>query len=144
MTYEEWLAKIDLLKNNSLNQEILTTMQNTPINPNINDNIVFRLEKLINERFELSVNKITNNLTDIFSDSNYLDLILLNFKKELIYINNLIKLKQIPIEKQKTLLAEMQTKSDKIYDILTREANSIDPTGIYSMTIKNNKVKWSE
>lgn len=144
MDYETWLNNINALKNGNLDNERLIKLQEAPLNGNINERIIPKLEEMIQNRFEIAVNKITQNLGDIFSDVNYLDLVLVNFKKELQYIEQVINLKQIPLEKQKDITKDITEKTNQIYEILLREANKIDQSGIYAMTIENNKMKWSK
>lgn len=144
MEYQTWLNIINDLKKGNLNQEKLQKLQEAPINNNINDLLVPKLEELIKIRFEKIIYNITNELGNIFSDYNYLDLILVNLKKDLTYLLAIASLKQIPKEKQEQLKDYLKDKSQQIYDILLNEARNIDYTGIYEITINNNKMKWSE
>ena len=81
MTYEEWLSTIETLTSTNINQELLNKVKQEPVNTNLKDLIVPKLLRLIQNRFDLSVNKIINELEFLFSDVNYLDLSLLNYKK---------------------------------------------------------------
>lgn len=144
MDYETWLKIINTLQNGNLDNEKLRQLQEAPINENINDRIIVKLEELIKRRLEISVQKITQDLENIFSDVNYLDLVLVHFKKELQYIEELINLKQIPEEKKQEIYTDLKEKTSQIYDILLREANRIDRTGMYAMTVENNRRKWSK
>lgn len=144
MEYQTWLNIINDLKKGNLNQEKLQKLQEAPINNNINDLLVPKLEELIKIRFEKIIYNITNELGNIFSDYNYLDLILVNLKKDLTYLLAIASLKQIPKEKQEQLKNYLKDKSQQIYDILLNEARNIDYTGMYEITINNNKMKWSE
>ncbi len=144
MEYQTWLNIINDLKKGNLNQEKLQKLQEAPINNNINDLLVPKLEELIKIRFEKIIYNITNELGNIFSDYNYLDLILVNLKKDLTYLLAIASLKQIPKEKQEQLKDYLKDKSQQIYDILLNEARNIDYTGMYEITINNNKMKWSE
>lgn len=144
MEYQTWLNIINDLKKGNLNQEKLQKLQEAPINNNINDLLVPKLEELIKIRFEKIIYNITNELGSIFSDYNYLDLILVNLKKDLTYLLAIASLKQIPKEKQEQLKDYLKDKSQQIYDILLNEARNIDYTGMYEITINNNKMKWSE
>lgn len=144
MQYEEWLNILEELKTSSTNIDILKRMQNADVNPNFNNMLVPKLEELIRTKFNYSIEKIIKNLGDIFSDINYLDLTLLNFKKEINYVIELSKLKQIPPEKQIEIQIVLKTETNKVYDILCTEADKIDYTGGTSIIIKNNRIKWSE
>ena len=144
MTYEEWLNIIESLKNTNTNQEILKRLQNEPQNTNISDILRPKLEKLITDRFELSVNKIVKEIEFIFSDVNYLDLALLNFKKEINYLLELIRIQQVPIDIQVNKTKEIKEDTKKVYEILIKESDKYDYTGVFSLTIKNNMIKWSE
>lgn len=144
MQYEEWLNILEELKTSSTNIDTLKRMQNADVNPNFNNMLVPKLEELIRTKFNYSIEKIIKNLGDIFSDINYLDLTLLNFKKEINYVIELSKLKQIPPEKQIEIQIVLKTETNKVYDILCTEADKIDYTGGTSIIIKNNRIKWSE
>lgn len=144
MQYEEWLNILEELKTSSTNIDTLKRMQNADVNPNFNNMLVPKLEELIRTKFNYSIEKIIKNLGDIFSDINYLDLTLLNFKKEINYVIELSKLKQLPPEKQIEIQIVLKTETNKVYDILCTEADKIDYTGSTSIIIKNNRIKWSE
>lgn len=144
MDYETWLNSIEKLKSGYIDNETLQHMQNSEINNNINSMLIPKLDELIRLRFENSINKLITNLREIYSDINFLDMSLVNLKKELTYIKKLIYLKQIPYEKQKELSDYVESRLEKTYDILTKEAINVDPKGIYAQTINYNKIKWSD
>ena len=144
MTFEEWLNTIESLKNTTTNKEILDKLKQEPLNNNLYDILRPKLENLIITRYELSVNKIIKELELIFSDVNYLDLSLLNFKKEIKYLLELIKIKQIPIDVQINQTLKIKEDTEEVYKILIKEADKYDYTGVFSLTIKNNMIKWSE
>lgn len=66
MEYQTWLNIINDLKKGNLNQEKLQKLQEAPINNNINDLLVPKLEELIKIRFEKIIYNITNELGNIF------------------------------------------------------------------------------
>ena len=144
MTYEEWLSTIEQLNTTNTNQDLLNKLKQEPVNNNLSSMIVPKLVKLINNRFELSVNKIIKELEYIFTDINYLDLSLLNFKKEIKYLLELINLQHIPEDIKQASINKLKQDTNKVYDILIKEADKYDYTGVASMTIKNNMIKWSE
>ena len=144
MTYEEWRRTIEQLNTTNTNQDLLNKLKQEPVNNNLSSMIVPKLVKLINNRFELSVNKIIKELEYIFTDINYLDLSLLNFKKEIKYLVELINLQHIPEDIKQTSINKLKQDTNKVYDILIKEADKYDYTGVASMTIKNNMIKWSE
>ncbi len=144
MTYEEWLSTIETLTSTNINQDILNKLRKEPVNTNLQGMILPKILNVIQVRFDLSVNKIINELEFIFSDVNYLDLSLLNFKKEIKYIEDLIKINQIPQDIQITKTNKLKEDTKKVYDILIKEADRADYTGVFSMTIKNSMIKWSE
>ena len=86
MDYESWLNILDKLKNGYIDNNLLKEMQESEINNNINGMLILKIDALIRERFEISISKITKNLTEIFTDINYLDLTLVNFKKEVKFL----------------------------------------------------------
>lgn len=144
MTYEEWLNIIEDLKTSNINLEKLNIINNTEINNNINDLLIPKIEILIRERFNNHINKIIKDLSNIFQDINYLDLTLLNFQKELNFLTELSKIKQLPIQKQNELKEMLKNESAKIFDILNNEATIVDHTGALTSVINNYRIKWSE
>lgn len=144
MNYEEWLNIIDTLKKGSTDKTLLEKMQNAEINENINNMLIPKLIELIKARFTISINKIINNLGEIFSDINYLDMTLVNFKKEINYIKELIELKQIPVNQKIEISNEIIQGVNDTYKILNNEAINIDPKGTYAQIIEYNKIKWSD
>lgn len=144
MTYEEWLSIIEEINKSSINMTTLEKLKNAEINPNINEMVYPKLVSAIKNRFTNSINKIINSLDIVFSDKNYLDLELLNFKKELKYLEELTKLKQIPDELKIDLYSTLVNESNNVYNILEKEADKIDYTGVYGSIIRNNRIKWSE
>lgn len=144
MTYEEWLSILDDLKKPTLSTEKIELLKNTTINNNINDLIVPKIQDTIDIRFSNAINKIINNLDEIFYDKNMLDMELVNFKKEIKYIQELINLKQLPTNIQNELRIKIKDQTTQVFDILKKEANKIDYTGTFSLIIDNNKIKWSD
>lgn len=144
MTYEEWLSSIEEINKTSINMAVLEKMKNAEINMNINEMLYPKLVSAIRNRFTNSINKIINSLDMVFSDKNYLDLELLNFKKELKFLDELTRLKQIPDEIKIDLFSTLVNESNNVYNILEKEANKIDYTGVYGSIIRNNRIKWSE
>lgn len=144
MTYEEWLLTIENLHNTNINQELLNKIKNTAINENINNMLIPKLVSMLKYRFDESVNKITRDIYQIFSDHNYLDLALLNFKKEISYLLELTNIKQLPNNIKEQLIDKFKSDTEKVYNILLKKADTEDYTGILSMTINNNRIKWSE
>ena len=144
MTYEEWLNTIEELKHPNLSIDNLNKIKNTSLNENINPLLIPKIENLVKERLNNSINKIILNLSEIFNDINYLDLTLLNFKKEINYILEIISIKQLPEEKQKELKDMIKDESNNVIEILNKEAQKLDYTGALSSIINNYRIKWSE
>ena len=142
MTYEEWLNIIEQLTTTNTNQDLLNKLKKEPVNSNLSSMIVPKLLNLIHNRFELSVNKIIKELE--YKGQNYINTLNKNFKKEIKYLEELIKLQHIPNDTQTSRLEKLKQDTNKVYDILIKEADRNDYTGVASMTIKNNMIKWSE
>ena len=69
---------------------------------------------------------------------------MLNFKKEIEYLLQLVRINQIPIQKQVEETVKIEDDVKQIYEALLKKADSFDYTGVSSLTIKNNMIKWSE
>ena len=136
MNYEQWLEKIEELKKSNINTEKLNILKNESLNENIFDILEPKLIDLVNT-------KLINELPMMFDDINYLDLLLTEFKKELSYIKELIEIKQISQVSKSELYKSLSEKINSVYDILLKEAKRTDQTGIFEITIKNNKINWS-
>lgn len=143
MRYEEW---IDLLKEieKSNKEEILKKMLEAEYNENIHEMLEPKIADMIANKFQNAINKIVNHLDEIFYDVNNLDIYLVNYRKDVNYIERLINVKQLSSEKQQELKKMLREETKNVYDILVREANREDPTGLYALTIKNNQIKWSD
>ena len=143
MTYNEWLSCIEELKKSN-NYMILDRLSNEEVNNNINSMLEPKLIELIYYRFKSSVNNIIVNLRDMYSDQYYLDLILLNFRKDIEFIKKIMKLKQISDKEYVRLNDDLKKELDESYKILEEEAVYVDDTGNLLMIIRNNRIKWSE
>ena len=104
MTYEEWLKNIEELKQTNINIEKLNILKEAPINENLFQMIENKLLELVKIKFEKSITKLIKELPTIFSDVNYLDLALIDFKKEIKFLIEIIHLKQISPPEQIALL----------------------------------------
>lgn len=143
MNYDEWLQLINKLDKTSLDINLIKEIDEKPINTNINNLLIPKLENIIKNRFEKSVSNIIDDLSNIFSDEYYLDMMLVNFKKEIDYIFKIINLKQIPAGNKNDLKDAIKIGTEKTYKILEEEALLIDETGNLNLIINNNKIKWS-
>ena len=143
MSYEEWLDNLEILKKEN-NNKILEELKNEEINNNINNILYPKIINVIKEKFKISINKIITDLDLIFNDKNYLDLYLIDFKKNIKFIIELTNLKQLPFDKKEDLKKEIINGTEDTYNILIKESKKEDPTGMLELTIKNNRIKWSD
>ena len=143
MNYEEYINIIEKLKtsNDLVEKE---KIMNSSINESLIPMIEPKLIELIKIKYQNSVNKMVNNLENIFSDKYNLDQYLVNFKKEINFIYDLTKVKELTEEKRQLMQNMVKNETIKVYSILTEKANAIDITGALAMTIKNNEIKWGE
>lgn len=143
MSYEEWLNNIELL-NNKDDLYVLKSLEQAPYNDNINELLLPKLKQLIDNKLVKSINNIIKNLDFMYNDTNYMDICMIEFKKNINFIEKLIKLKQIPTNDQQELIAKLKDETNKTYEILERESIAIDDKGILQMIIRNNRIKWSD
>ena len=143
MSYEEWLNNIELL-NNKDDLNVLKSLEQAPYNDNINELLLPKLKQLIDNKLVKSINNIIKNLDFMYNDTNYMDICMIEFKKNINFIEKLIKLKQIPTNDQQELIAKLKDETNKTYEILERESIAIDDKGILQMIIRNNRIKWSD
>lgn len=143
MRYEEWIDTLKQLENSN-KEELLNKVINSEYNENINAMLEDHIVETIKIKFQKAINKIVKNLEDIFFNVNNLDMYLVNYRKEISFIERLIKIKQLKPEKQKELKDMIKEETTKVYEILIKEANIEDPTGLNALTIKNNQIKWSD
>ena len=142
MNYEEWIECINKLKKSN-NEDIKNKLLNE-YNDNLKDMLIPKLIDLIKEKFGTAVKKIMDNLDDIYSDNNMLDMHLVKFRKDVIFDYKLTDMKELPDNVKDGLRDMIKKETKKVYDAITKEANIIDPTGILNMTIKNNVIKWGD
>lgn len=143
MQYNEWLELIKRLSNTSSisDKEIFI---NEKENNNIKDLLIPKIYELIKYKFDKAINKIISNINNMYYDVNYLDLNLVIFKKEVLFIYDLIFNNQLTdIDKEK-LTNMLKSETNKVYDILINKSYEFDQTGIYKMSINNNRIKWSD
>lgn len=144
MTYEDYLNLFDEIKNTSSNLELLNKLKEGNINPNFIELLIPKYQDLIIDKFTLSISKLKKDLYTIFSDRNYLDLYLVNFKKEIKYLLAMIDINLLPDNIKEDLRTKIKEETTNTYNILIKEANREDPNGILALTIKNNEIKWSD
>ena len=143
MTYEEWLNNIELIRNKD-DINILKIMETTPYNDNIYNILYPKLQEVIESKLVKSINNIIKNLDFIYHDDNYMDICMIEFKKNIVFLEKLIKIPQIKPEHQTALINKLREDVDKTYDILEKESIKIDDKGILQMIIRNNRIKWSD
>lgn len=143
MSYEEYIEILEQLK--TKNDNIL---KDKLLNSNVNSNLIQLIEPkiimLVQEKFQNSINKMIANLETMFMNNYELDQYLLDFKKDIKFIFDLTNLKEITDSKRLETKTMIKNETNKVYDILINKANQIDMTGVLSMTIKNNEIKWGE
>ena len=142
MNYEEWIECINKLKKS--NDEDIKNKLLNEYNDNLKDMLIPKLIDLIKEKFGIAVKKIMDNLDDIYSDNNMLDMHLVRFRKDVIFDYKLTDMKELPDNVKDGLRDMIKKETKKVYDAITKEANIIDPTGVLNMTIKNNVIKWGD
>lgn len=142
MTYEEWLECINILKNKN-DEDVKNKLLNEPLNENIQYILEPKIIELLKYKFGKSIEKIRTSLDETIYDANILDLELNDFKKELKFIMELVNIKELSDSNRKVIKEVVIEESDKVYEILIKEARISDPIGILEQVIKNNRIKWS-
>ena len=143
MSYSEWVELFEKFKNTNTDKELLNELLSKDNNPSIADRLAERYSILINERLQLSVDKLTIDIELMFKDQNYMDFALVTFKKEVNYLLDMLGVKFLNEESRNVIYKQIKDKVDEIYKILDKKALEIDYTGVLSMMIKNNGIKWS-
>ncbi len=141
MTYEEWIQLIESLKNRRIDKDALLKLQNNT--SNVQGRLLPKILELIECRFDLSIKNMMNNLDTMFEDENMLDLMMVNFKKEILFINDILQINIIPSDTKRAYMIKLKSETDKVYDIIERESLESDYTGYLQRLIKNNRIKWS-
>ena len=143
MHYNEWLELIERLRNTSSVSDKLKFI-NEKENNKIKDLLIPKIYELIKYKFDKAINKIISNINNIYYDVNYLDLNLVIFKKEVLFIYDLIFNNQLTDNDKEKLGNMLKSESNKVYDILLKKSYEFDQTGILKMNINNNRIKWSD
>ncbi len=143
MSYSEWVELFEKFKNTNTDKELLNELLSKDNNPSIADRLAERYSLLINERLQLSVDKLSIDIELMFKDQNYMDFALVTFKKEVNYLLDMLGVKFLNEESRNGIYKQIKDKVDEIYKILDDKALEIDYTGVLSMMIKNNGIKWS-
>lgn len=143
MHYNEWLELIERLRNTFSVSDKLKFI-NEKENNNIKDLLIPKIYELIKYKFDKAINKIISNINNIYYDVNYLDLNLVIFRKEVLFIYDLIFNNQLTDDDKEKLGNMLKNESNKVYDILLKKSYEFDQTGILKMNINNNRIKWSD
>ena len=143
MSYADWLDLLEKFNNTNLDNESLEKLLSLEGNQAFNERLVPVFGELIGARLQLSTNKIIDELNNIFEDQNYMDFMLVSFKKEVNYLIKMLDVKILDQPDRIALKAQIKEKVDKIYELLDKKALEIDYTGVLSMLIKSNGIKWS-
>ncbi len=143
MSYAEWLELFEKFNNTNLDKDQLNYLLSLDNNPSIQERLTEKYSILLNNRLQLSVNKLISELDNIFNDQNYMDFMLVSFKKEVDYIIQMLQVKILTDESRNNIRDEIKNKVDEIMKIMDDKALEVDYTGVLSMMIKNNGIKWS-
>ena len=143
MTYDEWLATLKRLEKNSFTEDVLK-VTSEPTNENLKSFIVPKLLACLRTKFNYSVSKIKENLDLLYEDENELDLELVNFKKSITTIISLLNNKQLSQKEMIDNYNKLKEDTDEVYEILLKQADRNDDTGVTSSIIKRNRIKWSD
>ena len=143
MSYAGWLELFEKFNNTNLDKDQLNYLLSLDNNPSIQDRLTEKYSILLNNRLQLSVNKLISELDNIFNDQNYMDFMLVSFKKEVDYIIQMLQVKILTDESRNNIRDEIKNKVDEIMKIMDDKALEVDYTGVLSMMIKNNGIKWS-
>lgn len=143
MSYADYIKLFESFINTNTDKEKLQQLLELNDNPNYHNELVNQFHDVIHNRLQLSIDKIISNLEIIFDDHNYMDFILVTFKKEIEYLISMLNCKILDDVTRANFKAEIKENLDKIYDILDKKALEFDYTGVLSMMISSNKVKWS-
>lgn len=142
MNYEEWINFFDILKKSN-NEEVKNKLLNE-YNDNLRYMLIPKIIELVKYKFNIAVQSILNNLDNIFDDSNMLDMSLVKLKKDLLFIYELTNMKELDEVNNKKLKSTLKKETQRVYDILSKEATKVDPTGVLNLTIKNNIINWGD
>ncbi len=143
MSYAEWLELFEKFNNTNLDKDQLNYLLSLDNNPSIQERLTEKYSILLNNRLQLSVNKLISELDNICNDQNYMDFMLVSFKKEVDYIIQMLQVKILTDESRNNIRDEIKNKVDEIMKIMDDKALEVDYTGVLSMMIKNNGIKWS-
>ena len=143
MSYAEWVELFEKFRNTNLDKDQLNYLLSLDNNPSIQERLTEKFSILLNDRLQLSVNKLISDLDIIFSDQNYMDFMLVSFRKEVDYLLQMLQVKILTDESRNNIRSEIKNKVDEIMKIMDDKALEIDYTGVLSMMIKNNGIKWS-
>lgn len=144
MNYNDIITCINNLSNRQQNIIYLEQLENANISEGIIEMVIPKIIDLIKLRTNKLIKDIISNLEIMFNDINMLDYELVKVKKEITFINRLISIKHLPLNIKNNLKQTLKDDITNMYNILKKEANTIDYTGYYELIIKNNEYKWSE
>lgn len=138
MTYFEWVSTFEKLKTAPMDYSLLKQLEDKKINggqyvlyslvAHVSDTVNTRL----NNRYMELFMKILNDSIDIDT----LSLELINYKKEVKFLNKIIELPIIPNDSKEKFRTTLDTALDDIYNALKRNIEYIDVDGQYISTFE--------
>ena len=131
MNYNDIITCINNLSNRQQNIIYLEQLEIANISEGIIEMVISKIIDLIKLRANKLIKDIISNLEIMFNDINMLDYELVKVKKEITFINRLISIKHLPLNIKNKLKQTLKDDITNMYNILKKEANTIDYTGYY-------------
>ena len=141
MNYHEWLNNLKKIEKKN-DYEVLEKLKNEPENQNLKKIISIQIQNTIKTKYNNIVKKIINEIEDVLDNEETLDLTLINYKKNINYIIELLKNKQMNKEEINEIKEYLINKDLQIKKILKENAYEFDNTGSFIRIIESNKIEW--
>ena len=141
MNYDEWLNNLKIIEKKN-DYEILEKLKNEPENQNLKKIISTQIQNTIKTKYNNIVKKMINEIEDVLYNEETLDLTLINYKKNINYIIELLNNKQMDKEEINEIKEYLINKDHQIKTILKENAFEFDNTGLFIRIIENNKIEW--
>ena len=144
MNYNEWIDKLNIIESTRRNTQVLEELEKEEINSNFDKQLSDRIQKVIIAKLKKVIKKTKRDISMLKKDSNALELIINNFKKDLLYIRRITLLKQLNEETRLYYLNQIYLVNEETFNLIEDESLKIDDSGIYKQIIKRKRIKKDE
>lgn len=140
-TYAEWVAVLDMLKNKTNDEDVLSAMRNGTVEwqSGVAERFSKKLIAVVNHRMNSATDKFQREMSRSHGQERDVVQALLALRKDLFFMSKVVDLPTLPDEERRQYYQLVVSQADKIQKSLEDSAKG-DRTGKLASIIRNNKV----